>query len=320
MYEKILILGNGFDLDLGMKTKYSDFMNSKIWENAKKKDDVLSYKIIDYIEKKSKLENWFDVEAELLYYALDVTDGTYYTPQVTDRGGFEVFQTKLKEYLLNEQENAKIEHYSAALTVMNNVIYNGLFTNIYTFNYTNVSRLMGKVNIPVKIPITYMHGSLEKNDNIVLGIETDKQIHKDYHFLFKTNNRFYSSNNLIEALEKAHEIVFFGHSINGMDFPYFKDFFKKQSLPSKDFKRKRITIFTFDNESEERIRDNFREEGINLRDLMSRNELMFIETKKLENGDEHEEDKFDRFLSHLQEDSKDTENMLLKRLEQDMLY
>ena len=320
MYEKILILGNGFDLDLGMKTKYSDFMNSKIWENAKKKDGVLSYKIIDYIEKKSKLENWFDVEAELLYYALDVTDGTYYTPQVTDRGGFEVFQTKLKEYLLNEQENAKIEPYSAALTVMNNVIYNGLFTNIYTFNYTNVSRLMGKVNIPVKIPITYMHGSLEKNDNIVLGIETDKQIHKDYHFLFKTNNRFYSSNNLIEALEKAHEIVFFGHSINGMDFPYFKDFFKKQSLPSKDFKRKRITIFTFDDESEERIRDNFREEGINLRDLMSRNELMFIETKKLDNGDEHEEDKFDRFLSHLEEDSKDTENMLLKRLEQDMLY
>ena len=320
MYEKILILGNGFDLDLGMKTKYSDFMNSKIWENAKKKDEVLSYKIINYIEEKSKLENWFDVEAELLNYALDVTDGTYYTPQVTDRGGFEVFQTKLKEYLLNEQEDAKIGSYSAALTVMSNVIHNGLFSNIYTFNYTNVSRLMGKVNIPVKIPITYMHGSLEKNDNIVLGIETDKQIHKDYHFLFKTNNRFYSSNNLIEALEKAHEIVFFGHSINGMDFPYFNDFFKKQSLPSKDFKRKRITIFTFDDESEERIRDNFREEGINLRDLMSRNELMFIETKRLDNGDEHEEDKFDRFLSHLEEDSKDTENMLLKRLEQDMLY
>lgn len=32
MAKKILILGNGFDIDLGLKTRYSDFANSKIWE------------------------------------------------------------------------------------------------------------------------------------------------------------------------------------------------------------------------------------------------------------------------------------------------
>ena len=124
---------------------------------------------------------------------------------------------------------------------------------------------------------------------------------------------------MIEALEEANEIVFFGHSINGMDFPYFKDFFVKQSQSSQNFKRKIITIFTYDNESEEKIRDNFREEGINTRDLMSRNELTIIETKLLNEGDEHEEKKFGTFLSHLQEDSKDAENQEIKRLEQDLL-
>lgn len=34
MSGKVLILGNGFDLDLGMKTRYSDFANSDIWEQS----------------------------------------------------------------------------------------------------------------------------------------------------------------------------------------------------------------------------------------------------------------------------------------------
>lgn len=33
MAKKILILGNGFDIDLGLKTRYSDFANSEIWGN-----------------------------------------------------------------------------------------------------------------------------------------------------------------------------------------------------------------------------------------------------------------------------------------------
>ena len=32
MAKKLLILGNGFDIDLGLKTQYSNFANSDIWE------------------------------------------------------------------------------------------------------------------------------------------------------------------------------------------------------------------------------------------------------------------------------------------------
>ena len=31
MKDRILILGNGFDLGLGLKTSYRDFCNSKYW-------------------------------------------------------------------------------------------------------------------------------------------------------------------------------------------------------------------------------------------------------------------------------------------------
>lgn len=46
MYKKILILGNGFDLDFGLKSRYRDFMNSQIWKRAKEKVDFASYGIV----------------------------------------------------------------------------------------------------------------------------------------------------------------------------------------------------------------------------------------------------------------------------------
>ena len=319
MGKKILILGNGFDLDIGMKTRYRDFMESNIWKKAKEHDDALSYNILNYLEERNRLETWFDVENELLNYVIEISEGTYRSPQETDRKGFELFQNRLKEYLQREQDTFETRIGSTAMASMTNILCNGFFTNIYSFNYTDLSKFMLRFNIKVPISITYMHGSLGKHDNIILGIETDKEIHKDYKFLFKTNSRFYSSNNLNESMDEANEIVFWGHSINGMDFPYFKDFFMKQSQPSKGRKRKRMTIFTYDGESEENIRHNFREEGINPRDLFSRNDLSIIETKLLDEGDEHEEEKFDIFLSHLEEDSKHSEEQQMERIEQDFL-
>lgn len=319
MEKKILILGNGFDLDIGMNTRYRDFMNSRIWREAKEKEDALLYSIVNYLEERNSIETWFDAEAELLNYALEVSEGTYLSSQNMDRVGFELYKRKLKEYLQKEQTSFKEKVGPVALTVMTNILANGYFTDIYTFNYTDVKKYMAKYHVPIDIPITYMHGSLGKNDNIVLGIETDKKVNLDYNFLFKTNNRFYSYNNLIDRMDEANEIVFFGHSINGMDFPYFKDFFVKQSQPSKEFVRKKVTIFTYDEYSEERIRCNIREEGINLRDLMSRNNIVFIETKLIEEGDEHEEEKFDLFLSNLSENSKDNEKEMIRRLEQNLL-
>ena len=315
MGKKILILGNGFDLDVGLKSRYRDFMESGIWKDGEGREYILTCNLLRYLEEKNKIETWFDAETELLNYALEITEGTYRSPQADDREGHRYFQTMLKEYLTTGQENFRLNNKSMAVSLMKAVTENGFFDEVYTFNYTDVNRVLAKAGRYAPMKITYMHGSLGKNDNIILGIETDKPIHKDYQFLFKTNSRFYRYNSLIESMEKADEIIFFGHSINGMDFPYFRDFFLKQTGMVGEAKRKYITIFTYDEASDEQIRNNFREAGVNLRDLMQRNNLTIIETKLLNQGDGTEQGKWNGLMEHLRKDSKETERKNIRRLE-----
>lgn len=315
MGKKILILGNGFDLDLGLKSRYRDFMESDTWKSDDGKKYIQTCNLLKYLDEKNKLETWFDAETELLNYALEITEGTYASPQSYDREGHKFFLTKLMQYLIKEQDNFNLNSDSVAVLLMKAVTENGYFDEIYTFNYTDVNKVLDKAGRWAPMKITYIHGSLGKNDNIILGIETDKLIHKDYQFLFKTNSRYYRYNSLIESMEKANEIIFFGHSINGMDFPYFKNFFLKQAGAFGEVTRKYITIFTFDEASDEQIRNNFREAGVNLRDLMQLNNLTFIETKLLNLGDAAEQGKWVELLAHLKSDSKETERRNIRRLE-----
>lgn len=319
MGKKILILGNGFDLDLGMKSRYKDFMSSDIWENAKRDEVFPMCNIISYLEEKSSKENWFDAESELLNYALEITEGTYRSPQEDDKTGFDFFQYLLRKYLKREQENYCMNAKSIAMMVLKAVIANGFFDEVYTFNYTDLNKILLKTSFKNTITVTYLHGSLREHDNIVLGIETDKTVHPSCQFMFKTNSRYYRHNNLINSMENADEIIFFGHSINGMDFPYFKDFFLKQSQPMEGFKRKTITIFTYDNNADQQIRNNFRNAGISLRELMARNNLTFIETERVYFGDDFENDKLNEIMKHLREDSLEAEQQAENIILQSML-
>ena len=319
MGKKILIIGNGFDLDLGMKSRYSDFISSQTWIKAKEDDTFPLCNLLHYLEEKKNKEAWFDVESELLNYALEITEGTYRSPQEDDRTGFDILQYFLRKYLRKEQENYKLNVDTVAVRMMRAVVENGFFDEIFTFNYTDINKTLAKAGVNCTIPVTYMHGSLKEHDNIVLGIETDKAIHPSCQFMFKTNSRFYRYNNLIESMEKADEIIFFGHSINGMDFPYFKDFFMKQSHPQDDFKRKAISIFTYDDSSDQQIRNNFRNAGISLRELMARNNLIFIETRRVYDGDNYENDKLNELFSHLRKDSREAERQEENNILQSML-
>lgn len=320
MDNKILIIGNGFDLDLGLKSRYSDFMGSKIWQMIKRENSGLSTNsLIKHLEDKYHLNTWFDVENELLNYALEMTEGPYANDYPEDQHNFDLLKFGLKKYLDIEQQNFEVENKSIAKEVIEMINQNGYFKTVYTFNYTSLNTVLSRFCVCYPNKIVYMHGSLKGYDDIVLGIETDKTIRPEYTYLFKTNSRYYQSNSLIEDMENADEIVFFGHSINGMDFPYFKDFFLKQSRTSADFKKKYITIFTYDDASDRQIRDNFREVGINPRDLMQRNKVLFIQTSRLVKGDKFEQEKYKSFKEHLGEDCKGKEDSAIRSLEQALL-
>ena len=60
-----LVIGNGFDLDLGMNTRYSDFAKSEYWP---KDVSSSSHNLQQYLNERKDMDCWFDLEQCLLDY------------------------------------------------------------------------------------------------------------------------------------------------------------------------------------------------------------------------------------------------------------
>ena len=301
MAKKLLIIGNGFDIDLGLKTRYSDFAKSKYWEKLMENTYGIDQDLLNALKEAKETEAWFDIEKTMNDYVRAIRPEFLGTDIVDkDKKTFVDVSEALSKYLKEEQKSRSIETNSYAAQVLQMVTDVGGF-EYYTFNYTSLGSIANACGVKVDSSlITHVHGSLE-HDSIILGILTDpaNQIHEQYSFMYKDNSRFYSSNNMYEDFEKADDIIFFGHSINGMDFPYFKDFFIKQSGMAGEYKRKHITIFTYDDASNQQIRNSIRNAQVNVGQLFQRNDINIIQTKQLYANDNIEKQKFEAFCKRL---------------------
>lgn len=63
-HNKVLVLGNGFDLDLGWNTRFLDFAKS---EFCPKNSYIGS--IIEFLNRHKNYTNWFDIEDLIGLYA-----------------------------------------------------------------------------------------------------------------------------------------------------------------------------------------------------------------------------------------------------------
>lgn len=249
--ERLLIIGNGFDLSLGLKTKYSDFANSEFWPNQLNDEYFFAY-----LNDKKNTDTWFDLERLLGLYEQSMGkirpidfNCKKYNPQASnDVVFFRMLSDSLKRYLSNIQRK-DVEPNSVGAKVLNSVINNGFFKRIISFNYTDLKQLGEKIGLDLNsIDIEYIHGNLE--EGIVLGVPENIELSSNYDFLYKTSSNSYASHPIPCFLDAASEVVFFGHSLSDNDYFYFEDFFRKQSADglSKDA-CKHITIFTFNEES-----------------------------------------------------------------------
>ena len=301
MAKKILILGNGFDLDLGLKTSYTDFANSDIWENLIGNIYYPDSDLLGALYDAKTKEAWFDIEKTMNDYVRSIKPDRLVKKIITkDEDTFIKVSEALLKYLKREQDVRTLKTDRYAAEILRLIVNVGDF-DYYTFNYTSLEKIANFCDVPIDASrITHVHGSLE-NESIILGVLTDPQkpIHEQYSFMYKDNSRFYMSNNMYEDFNKADDIIFFGHSINGMDFPYFKDFFIKQSGMDGEYKRKRITIFTYDDFSNQQIRNSIRNAQVDLTQLFRRNDIMFIETKQLYEKDKNGIQKFKLFTERL---------------------
>ena len=306
MADIALIIGNGFDLDMGLPSRYSDFIRSKEWNDAVsgfniylQQKDYQAHSLIGQLQMASQNSQWFDIEEEIHQFIVSHPDNT--ERDVRDiRSEFKVIKKALANYLKRISDTFKADEDKVAFQLLLALQRSPLSNVEIYFNYTTPHAYLKR---PMyydvgKCTFTFVHGSLKDND-IVLGcdLQEGEQVNRQLSFMYKYN-MLNKANHVARNILEAKEIIFFGHSINEMDFGYFKEFFKVASASPIPIRH--LTIITYDDESERNIKDNIRNQGISVSDLYS-NLWTFdiIKTSKLYDNNAKEGKKWSEFLERL---------------------
>ena len=61
--KNVLVIGNGFDLSLGLSTSYMDFVNSDEFQILLNMQNQLAI----YLKVNAELQNWIDIELSLIH-------------------------------------------------------------------------------------------------------------------------------------------------------------------------------------------------------------------------------------------------------------
>ena len=282
MKHRTFIIGNGFDLDLGLDTSYHEFVNSEFWPIVD--SDINKSSLANQLQKDSK-DNWFDLEDSLCEYGKAgiskvVKIGTLQYDQIV----YYKIKDALSKFIRNH-EMIEPNKNSMAAEVMRRIASYGVFDNILSFNYTDLN-IIGEKIVAKKVKYRHVHGSISGND-IILGTGSNFELKKDYDFLYKTSDTKYRSANVRYSLQDVDEVVFYGHSLGQQDYDYFKDFFDsccEEGMTQDDSVN--ITFFTKDAESEIQLKRQLRTMISNAYGrLVDSNKVVFIHTQDKDSTD-----------------------------------
>ena len=306
-YKVVLVLGNGFDLDLGLPTSYSEFLKSPFFYEFLNSVNILKYhrfdiqkdNILEYLQRQKNLKNWIDIEVELKNLAIrTIQDIDEYGNTIECKfkasreieQSFEVLRKQLCWYL-DKMEYTNIEKDSYAIRLLDIINQNYDMCEILTYNYTDIHKLKCIVG-DIYVPIDHVHGNII-DKSIIIGFQDKVEIDKSFSFMIKSFSPFFRSHNVSKKLMDADEIIFFGHSLGETDYHYFSDLFETQSNPEKIRKAKTIRIFTYDESSRIDILFQLREMNEKRTDkLYDLNDLEIYRTKD-------DKDKINNYLKQL---------------------
>lgn len=218
MNKTLIILGSGFDRDLGLHNSCLDFSNShycpvagnSYWSAFEK---ILRDEVIDWYNK--GMEKKRAKEINQLWRA--------YTKNISF-----FFTEKSDEFEINKD--------ACAYNFLEHITANSL---IYTFNYTNPNDY---VDFTLLNDIIFIHGRyvrdtfkkelavISQQYSIILGIDNcipKDGINNSYIFpLVKKNHPVYKETNIVSDLHNAENVIFYGFSMGVVDYGYFETFFK----------------------------------------------------------------------------------------------
>lgn len=267
----LLIIGNGFDLELGLKTSYKDFIESNMYACYSKKISVslepkktfdlkydIDINIFKYFKDILSIQNWIDLEMEIGKLAsrnmetVNRQTGRYEKRLAVSSdfmmSSFNFLRDCLNNYIstLKVPDNMPNNYALQLMSILGTKKYDNV--RIVTFNYTDLKET---TRFDIQVPVYHIHGKISEspNTNLILGIQDSVEVDKSFSYVIKSHSPYYHSSRIIDMLDEADEVIFFGHSLGETDYPYFSDFFQMQCRKIAPENRKKIRIFTYNEKS-----------------------------------------------------------------------
>ena len=278
MKENVLvILGNGFDIDLGWKTSFVDICRSKVFI------DGMRHYQYDYLSELQDKEYWCDLEL----YLRDMIINQHNNPNQEPLKFWLTSFWKTYEYLYPSK--ADLNTYvtnkkSCAFRFLNHISK----ARIISFNYTNPFSFLGLK----EHEILHIHGDLENANTITLGV--DKTIEdyvqniEDYSRLLKTYNND-NVERFISAVKESATIIIYGHSLGITDSDYFKPMFELLNTGNSP---KKLFLITKNGVGWQQMKKNMLSYGIDFSKIIcTNNSIEIIYTK-----DDASDSKFNELL------------------------
>lgn len=257
---KLLIIGNGFDIDLGLNISYVDFYNYSIFSKI---ESTVPNSLEAFLKEKGDVViRWTELEESMAEYVKNKKGELYETILECDKFFLKRLKCEFSDYIIRKWANKANELYTKPIkkslakqliTIQNKT---HCFDAIYSFNclpYIDLD-LASDTEIDSLHDVRNVHGAGEE---FIFGIRKDDCTREEYLFLVKENQENYPfeiADSLRKELILANNVVIFGHSLNRIDMGYFQEFFK-QCLIDHRFKRE-ITIITRDSNAVRNIKDN----------------------------------------------------------------
>lgn len=255
----IVILGNGFDLDLGLKTSYGSFYNATL-----KDYDGLNNNM--YINRMMTEGCWYDIEGFIRNEIIE-WDKRGRNPNEKEHlhHFWLISQSFLYGYFQKQEEvfPVQIKKDSCAYSFLMKLRKEAL---VFSFNYTDPYKYVSE-SITSKhecAAIKHIHGDLSDGYNgkssLLLGVDTSVSllVQNDNYIkiMIKRLHDDYKNTNLINELNQADRVIFFGHSFGVTDSDYFMTFFRR--MVDNTLNVNDIIVVTKDITSELSIKENIK--------------------------------------------------------------
>lgn len=258
---KTIILGNGFDINLGLPTKYEHFIDSSIFKSRvsaftqpTRYGNDHPVNLFKYINSKASLDNrWTDIELLLSDYAkkgellLSTRDGQRRVSNVSTQDivdYFEELKDSLRQYISSIPFREKVNYSSMAFQLLKAISsYKGYELSVISFNYTIPEEIFPELNLRGRID--NIHGNIKSD--IILGFNESSAYDSSYDYMVKAKSSINQIQRVKNTIRESDELLIFGHSLGETDSDYFN------GILTYNWYNKRIIIVTYDDRAKQSI-------------------------------------------------------------------